>query len=103
MRAKIRFGELCKDKKKGNKKIRNAKTEREIWGYINKGRKKKTQAGDSINREKCRGHFRNTLNGKEERTIGENRIIVMLQDDIGELKDIEIEEQMDKQKTQEAS
>ena len=52
----------------------------------------------SIKGEEWREHFRNTLKSKEEKTIGEKRIIVMPQDDIEELKYIEIE-QIDKQKT----
>ena len=81
MKTKTKFRELCKDKKRkegeGNSKIRNVKTEREIWGYINEGRKKKTQTGESIKGEEWRKHFRNTLKGNEEKTIGEKRIIVM--------------------------
>jgi len=128
MKTKKKFIELCKEKAKTEKEIektRNAKTEREIWGYINEGRKKtqrknkkfkrgrygvmqtkaekRKQTGESIKGEEWREHFRNTLKGKEEKTIGEKRIIVMPQDDIEELEDIETEEQIDKQKTQKAS
>ena len=49
-----------------------------------------------------REHFRNALNDEEERTIEERRIIIMPQDDIEELKDIEIKEQINKQKTEKA-
>ena len=66
------------------------------------GRKKKTQTEESIKEEEWREHFMNTLKGNEEKTKEEKRIIVMPQDDIEELKEIEIEEQIDKQKTQKA-
>ena len=44
----MKFRELCKDKEKAKEekeieKIRNAKTERKIWVYINEDRKKRTQ------------------------------------------------------------
>ena len=46
MKTKVKLREVCTDKEKIKKekemKKRIAKTEREIWGYINEGRKKKT-------------------------------------------------------------
>ena len=44
----MKFRELCKNKEREKKekeieKIRNAKTERKIWVYINEDRKKRTQ------------------------------------------------------------
>ena len=50
-------------------------------GLYKRRQEKENQTGESIKGEKWREHFRNTLKGKEEKTIGEKRIILMPQDD----------------------
>ena len=88
------FRELCKGEEKAKKekkieKMGNAKTEREMWGYINEGRKRRRM-------EKTLWEY---TKGQGRENYRQKRIIIMPRDDIEELKDIEIEEQIDKQKT----
>ena len=66
-------------------------------GYIQTNAEKRKQTGETIKRKEWEEHFTNVLNGKEERTVSEKRMIVMPQGDVEQLNDIEIEEQIDKQ------
>ncbi|XP_017791917.1 PREDICTED: uncharacterized protein LOC108573937 [Habropoda laboriosa] len=62
LQKKAEFRELCESKEKRKKQeeeeeIRKAKTEKQIWDYINKDRKKKTHCNNKINIEAWRKHF----------------------------------------------
>ena len=48
-------------------KIKREKSEKEIWDYINRGRKERAPASEKIKIEKWRRHFMELLNGSESK------------------------------------
>ena len=82
--------------------MRSARTKMGIWSYLNEGRRKKTQNRESIRSEDGKRHFNSTLSNKEKRSLCKKRNTILPQKDTGKLQDIEMEEQMVKQKTGEA-
>ena len=93
---------MCKNKEKCKKckkqkeqaKIRKARTEKEIWVYINKEKKKKKNNENRIKTETWRNHFKNLLKGADERIVGEGREQIVAEEDISDLLNEEIEKQI---------
>ncbi|KAG7196729.1 hypothetical protein KM043_016066 [Ampulex compressa] len=54
-------------------KIKSIRTEKEVWKYINKYRKKKEGIDESIQSERWRRHFMDLLDGASEKMILEER------------------------------
>ncbi|KAI4475510.1 hypothetical protein M0802_015130 [Mischocyttarus mexicanus] len=99
LEGKVDLKKLCKEKEERKRKeemeqIRNAKTEAEIWKYINKGTKKRVPIGEKIMNEEWRKHFCELLGEKEEKTEAIKRKLLNEEEDEEELKDIEIERQI---------
>ena len=72
--------------------IKEAKTETDIWKYINKERKRKSSLRKSITMEDWHKHFCEALEGRDEAVMGEKGNIG--EDDEEELTDEEIEQQI---------
>ena len=69
---------LCKDKEKKRRKeeeaeLRNIKSENEAWTFINRFRKRKVKVENSIEKEEWRRHFRELLEGEDQKIEGEKR------------------------------
>ncbi|KAG7203931.1 hypothetical protein KM043_017089 [Ampulex compressa] len=72
------YGEWCKGErqryeKKEEDKIKSIKTEKEVWKYIDKYRKKKEGIDESIQSERWRRHFMDLLDGTSEKVILEEK------------------------------
>ncbi|XP_043476186.1 uncharacterized protein LOC122507501 [Leptopilina heterotoma] len=66
---------ICKQKEKDHKEkeendLKNIKDEKEVWKYLNKGRKKKSIEDNNIKDEEWIEHFKNLLEGSEVRITG---------------------------------
>ena len=76
-----------------NERSKRAKTEKDIWKYINEERKRKSSSlGKSITMEDCHKHFCEALQGRDEAVMEEKRNIGE-DDEEEELMDGEIEQQ----------
>ena len=70
--------DLCREKEKRKKEeeetqLRNIKNEIKIWKYINKYKKKREKVANKIKKQEWRNYFRDLLNGKDVRELGEKR------------------------------
>ena len=71
-----RYKEWCKIKKKEHEKeeeekIKNIKTESEVWNYINKRRKKREGLDEGIPLEKWEKHFTESLDGTKIKVVND--------------------------------
>lgn len=64
MKERAEFRRMC-EKEKELKEIKRTKSEKEIWDYINRGRKERTPVSEKIKIEEWRKHFMELLNGSE--------------------------------------
>ena len=72
LRESTEFRKICKRKQKEKAKseleeIRKAKTEKEIWRYINKGRKQRIPISEAIGLKEWRKYFMELLNGTDRK------------------------------------
>ena len=92
LKKKKDFRILCENKEKCKKKeeqaeIRKARTEKEIWVYINKERRKKKSNENRIKTETWRNHLKSLLKGADKRIVGEGREQIVAEEDISDLSD----------------
>lgn len=92
------FKKLCESKEKCKRQeeeeeIKRAKTEGQIWKYINKERKK----------EEWRDHFKELLGGSNERVTGRKREHLTVGEDESELTEKEIGKQIKRLKKKKAT
>jgi hypothetical protein len=79
LEAKRRYRERCREKKKQKrereeKEIKEIRTEREVWKYINRERKKKEPVSEKITIQEWEEYFMRLLEGrKEEGKVGTQR------------------------------
>jgi hypothetical protein len=79
LEAKRRYRERCREKKKQKrereeKEIKEIRTEREVWKYINRERKKKEPVSEKITIQEWEEYFMKLLEGrKEEGKVGTQR------------------------------
>jgi hypothetical protein len=79
LEAKRRYRERCREKKKQKrereeKEIKEIRTEREVWKYINRERKKKEPVSEEITIQEWEEYFMKLLEGrKEEGKVGTQR------------------------------
>jgi hypothetical protein len=79
LEAKRRYRERCREKKKQKrereeKEIKEIRTEREVWKYINRERKKKEPVSEEIIIQEWEEYFMKLLEGrKEEGKVGTQR------------------------------
>jgi hypothetical protein len=79
LEAKRRYRETCREKKKQKrereeKEIKEIRTEREVWKYINRERKKKEPVSEKITIQEWEEYFMRLLEGrKEEGKVGTQR------------------------------
>jgi hypothetical protein len=79
LEAKRRYRERCREKKKQKrereeKDIKEIRTEREVWKYINRERKKKEPVSEKITIQEWEEYFMKLLEGrKEEGKVGTQR------------------------------
>ncbi|XP_068900490.1 golgin subfamily A member 6-like protein 25 [Tenebrio molitor] len=79
LEAKRRYRERCREKKKQKrereeKEIKEIRTEREVWKYINRERKKKEPVSEKITIQEWEEYFMKLLEGrKEEGNVGTQR------------------------------
>ncbi|KAH0812093.1 hypothetical protein GEV33_010698 [Tenebrio molitor] len=71
LEAKRRYRERCKEKKKQRgqreeKEIKEIRTEREVWKYINRERKKKESVNEEITIQEWEEYFMKLLEGRKE-------------------------------------
>ncbi|XP_053989910.1 uncharacterized protein LOC128882349 [Hylaeus volcanicus] len=108
LRNKAEFREMCKRKEVDKReeeieKIRNVKTEGQVWTYINKERKRNTEGATSITMEEWLKHFVELLGGTERVNKGERRQLGVGVEEEDELTDCEIEGVMKKIKRKKAA
>jgi hypothetical protein len=66
------YKERCREKKKkprrekGEKEIKEIRTEREVWKYINRERKKKESVSKEITMQEWENYFMKLLEGRKE-------------------------------------
>ena len=101
MKERAKFRRMCEQREKAEKEleeIKRAKSEKEIWDYINRGRKKRTSASIKIKIEEWRKHFMELLNGSERKKIRGDREGKKKTEGEQRLRTEEIEKQMMKLK-----
>jgi Fic family protein len=77
LEAKRRYRERCREKKKQKrereeKEIKEIRTEREVWKYINRERKKKEPVSEKITIQEWEEYFMKLLEGRKEEGKGGN-------------------------------
>ncbi|XP_033228929.1 uncharacterized protein LOC117180541 [Belonocnema kinseyi] len=95
-----KYRKMCEDKEKKRKdneleEIKNAKTEKDIWKYINKQRKKKNSISSGIMIRDWKNYFMDHLEGTEAHSTTQGKRN-NLQEDESDLSDVEINDQIKK-------
>jgi hypothetical protein len=75
LEAKRRCRERCREKKKQKrereeKEIKEIRTEREVWKYINRESKKKEPVNEEITIQEWEEYFMKLLEGRKEGEVG---------------------------------